>query len=50
MKDYMLSLIIWLILPGLLMLSNVMLNWNILFFILELVWLGFGIFMLSIDS
>ncbi len=50
MKDYILSLTIWLLLPALLMLCNVILGWGILYFILEIVWFGFGVSVFSIDS
>lgn len=50
MRDYLLSLIIWILLPALLIAINLIMGWNILWLILEMVWFGFGISIFSLDS
>ncbi len=50
MRDYMLSLLIWIVLPLILIAFNVIFSWNILFLIWEMVWLGFGIFVIGVND
>ncbi len=42
MKDWLLSFLIWLLLPSLLLLVDILVGANVLIVILLLTWLGFG--------
>ncbi len=44
MRDFLLSLTLWILLPVLLILVNALAGGNVLFLILLLTWLGFGAF------
>ena len=50
MKDWILSLLVWLILPALLLAIVIPFYFNIFWVIMLFTWLGFGAFMISPSS
>ncbi len=50
MREFLLSLIFWMVLPTVLVAVNVLTGGNVLFLVLLLTWLGFGVFFVSVSE